>query len=250
VQALIARTDGPFKHHLDRFKYASRFPSQDREPHRAAAMAILHDWNQRLEAGGWLLGPRSSLADWALLPFVRQFRLADPAGFDSEPRLGALQAWLARFLASSELAAAMAPPLAFRQAWPSPRWIYHLALPSDWQAAQAAGIYTRSTRGLDLQEVGFIHASRADQLTLTHGRFYADAGPVLLLSIDPLRLRSAGITVLEEAPAGSDERFPHIHGPLPLEAVVAVETYRPQSDPAPMSPQAKAVAQVSPGHGS
>jgi glutathione S-transferase len=112
MAALIAENDGPFKHHLDRFKYSDRYPSEPSEAHRLAGLAILRRWNDRLEAGGWLLGSRPSLADWALLPFVRQFRLADPQAFEASADLAALQAWLQRFLDGPELAAVMTAPWA------------------------------------------------------------------------------------------------------------------------------------------
>jgi len=236
IAALVAENDGPFKHHLERFKYANRFPGEDPCAHRQAALAILRRWNSQLQenaAGGgvgkgWLLGEQSCLADWALLPFVRQFRIADPAGFDAAVGIGALQAWLARFETSAELAAVMAPPLAPRHPWRSPSWLYHLALAEEWQQALAEGVYRRSTRGMSLEQVGFLHASYAHQIEATFARFYADAGPVRLLSIDPARLAQAGLLVREEPAPDSGERFPHLYGaPLPCGAVVSAEPYRP-----------------------
>lgn len=237
IEALIAENDGPFKHHLDRFKYPDRYPGETSLTHRLAGLAILRGWNARLAGQGdgsawlpsrcgWLLGDRPCLADMALLPFVRQFRLADPEGFDAEPDLGPLRAWLQRFLASPELAAVMEPPWGLRQSWRSPRWLYHLALADEWRAARRVGLYARSTRGLSLQEVGFIHASQAHQLEDTWRRFYADAGDVVLLHIDPERLAAAGVPVRLEPAPGSGELFPHLYGSLPLDAVRLVEPYR------------------------
>ena len=259
MAALIAENDGPFKHHLDRFKYPDRFkagawrvdprgdraggraldslsdsganPDGDHRGHRAAALTILRRWNQRLQPGGWLLGPSACLADWALLPFVRQFRRADPAGFDAEPNLAALQGWLGRFEASAELSSVMEPPWGQRQAWRSPHWLYHLALADEWRQARSTGVYARSTRGLGLEQVGFIHASYAHQLAATYARFYGDAGPVVLLTIDPGRLGQAGIAVRAEpgasSPEAAAELFPHLYGPLPLAAVLAADPYQP-----------------------
>jgi glutathione S-transferase len=103
-----------------------------------------------------------------------------------------------------------------------------LALAEEWQQALADGVYRRSTRGLALEQVGFLHASRAEQIAATFERFYADAGPVRLLSIDPQRLGAAGLVVREEPAPESGELFPHLYGgPLPCEAVVAAEPYRP-----------------------
>jgi uncharacterized protein (DUF952 family) len=97
--------------------------------------------------------------------------------------------------------------------------IFHLALASDWAAAQDAGAYTMSTRGRTLAEEGFIHASRGDQWTAVRDRFYADVTePLLLLQIDTDRIDVP--VVAEPAVPGSTETFPHIYGPLPLDAVV------------------------------
>ena len=229
---LLVQNDGPFKHHLDRFKYPDRYPGIDREQHGNAAVAILHEWNLQLAhqqrdrdpraPAAWLLGDQPSWLDWALLPFVRQFRLADPDWFDRLEGLEHLRRWLQRFLAGAPLATVMAPPWAQRQAWRSPQWIYHLALADEWRSAKACGDYRRSTRGLALEQVGFIHASGADQVETTFRRFYADAEGVLLLTIDPARL---GVPVRWEAAPDSDELFPHIVGPLPVGAVLLAEPF-------------------------
>jgi len=232
ITELIAENDGPFKHHLDRFKYPDRFGNAglaERPAHRAAALAILRAWSERLQRGGWLLGDRPCLADWALLPFVRQFRLADPEGFDAAADLGSLQAWLARFLASPELAAVMAVPWTDRAPWRSPGWLYHLALRPEWTSARRDGVYARSTRGRSLEEVGFIHLSAAHQLAATAARFYGDvpAGELLLLTIDPQGLAAAGLPVRQEPAPGSGELFPHLFGALPLQAVLLAQPFSP-----------------------
>ena len=223
--ALIAQNDGPFKRHLDRFKYPDRYGEVRPMEHRAAALVILREWEQRLAVGGWLLGAQATLADWSLLPFVRQFRLADPDGFAAEPGLEGLKDWLARFERSELLARVMDSPWAERRCWRSPRWLYHLALAADWQQARQLGEYRISTRGQSLEQVGFIHASYADQLKGTHQRFYADVSDLRLLVIDPTRLAAHGIAVRPEAAPGSGELFPHLYGPLPLDAVCLVERW-------------------------
>ena len=98
ASALIEQNDGAFKHHLDRFKYTDRYPGTNKDEQRAAGLAILQDWNQRIADQGWLLGERCSLADAALWPFVRQWRIADPEGFDNDNSLEALRHWLQHFL--------------------------------------------------------------------------------------------------------------------------------------------------------
>jgi glutathione S-transferase len=158
---------------------------------------------------------------------VRQFRLADPGRFAGETGLEPLRGWLERFERREEFAAVMASPWGERRAWCSPQRVYHLALRRDWREAQHEGAYRRSTRGQSLEAVGFVHLSYAHQLPATYGRFYADlpAGAVVLLSIDPERLAQAGLTVRPEPAPECGELFPHLYGPLPLGAVVLVESW-------------------------
>jgi uncharacterized protein (DUF952 family) len=97
--------------------------------------------------------------------------------------------------------------------------IFHLAAPADWAAAQSSGKYRISTRGRTLDEEGFIHASRAGQVEGVRAAFYADLTDLVLLDIDPERLTSP---LHLEVPPGADQAFPHIYGPLDVDAVVGV----------------------------
>lgn len=98
--------------------------------------------------------------------------------------------------------------------------LFHLALRSDWEAAQEAGEYQVSTRGRTLAEEGFLHASHAHQWRAVRDAYYADVTePLVLLEVDPALL---DVPVVEEVPVGGDEAFPHVYGPLPVTAVVAV----------------------------
>ncbi len=90
---LIAQNDGPFKHHLDRYKYPHRY---DVDPlmHRAMGFEILRGLEARLLKSTHLCGETRSLTDMALMPFVRQFAATDREWFSAQsvPRL---QHWLA-----------------------------------------------------------------------------------------------------------------------------------------------------------
>lgn len=84
---LIAQNDGDFKHWLDRYKYADRFPEKSEQYYRdkgcetlAALEALLEQHN-----GKALLADDSSLADYALFPFIRQFARVDEAWFLQSP---------------------------------------------------------------------------------------------------------------------------------------------------------------------
>lgn len=98
---LIAENDGPFKHHLDRYKYATRYDDADPAEHRAAGMAFLESLETRLSQSAYLGGDRRGFADIAIFPFVRQFRIADEDWFDAAP-IPKVRRWLDA-LASSDL---------------------------------------------------------------------------------------------------------------------------------------------------
>jgi glutathione S-transferase len=98
TQALIEANDGPFKHHLDRYKYANRY-GVDPVEHRAAALEVLSRYDDALSARANLCSDRMSLADAALLPFVKQYAQVDRAWFDAQP-LRNLRQWLERHLSS------------------------------------------------------------------------------------------------------------------------------------------------------
>ena len=105
-RSLIERNDGPFKHHLDRYKYASRYEEIDAREHRAAGLDILEDLNCRLAPSGFLDGQAFSFLDAAIAPFVRQFRIPEPSWFDALD-LPALHQWLNAFLDSERFQAIM-----------------------------------------------------------------------------------------------------------------------------------------------
>ena len=114
--ALITHNDGPFKHHLDRYKYPNRYPLESGDDPTAFAHAHRTSgalWLARLEGTlqsnlefSWLFGPHCSLADIALLPFVRQFAHTNAAWFTAQP-WPYVGAWLARFEASPLFAQVM-----------------------------------------------------------------------------------------------------------------------------------------------
>jgi glutathione S-transferase len=103
--ALIKANDGDFKRHLDSYKYPNRYPEESEG--EAAAFALQHRseaarWLAQLETrlgAGWLFGAQASLADMAILPFVRQFAHTDAGWFAAQP-WPRLQGWLAAFEAS------------------------------------------------------------------------------------------------------------------------------------------------------
>ena len=103
---LIATNDGDFKHHLDRYKYANRYPGVESVTHRIEAEKFLARLEEELVVGSFLAGARPGLADFAIGPFIRQFANADRAWFD-ETSYPQLHTWLDWFLGSDPFMAVM-----------------------------------------------------------------------------------------------------------------------------------------------
>ncbi|WP_085714893.1 glutathione S-transferase [Pseudomonas sp. B28(2017)] len=99
IAPLIEQNDQVFKGHLNRYKYAERYPEQPMEVYRSEGEVFLRRLDQLLEERDYLLADHPSLADVALMPFVRQFAHVDREWFAQTPYLR-LQAWLQRLLAS------------------------------------------------------------------------------------------------------------------------------------------------------
>jgi glutathione S-transferase len=101
-----------------------------------------------------------------------------------------------------------------------PRRIYHLARRDEWlQALDGGEDYRRSTLGKSLEDVGYIHCSSADQVQAIADLVYRGRPDVVLLEIDPGRVPAeVRVENLE-----GDQAFPHIYGPLPIEAVVQAD---------------------------
>ena len=105
---LIEHNDGDFKFHLDRYKYAERYPETlDASVHRTEAASFLMALNERLAKGPYLFGAHACIADMAILPFVRQFAAVERQWFDAQAWV-ALRHWLDRFLDSNLFASVMA----------------------------------------------------------------------------------------------------------------------------------------------
>jgi uncharacterized protein (DUF952 family) len=111
-----------------------------------------------------------------------------------------------------------------------PKLLFHLAIAREWDDARSGGEpYRRSTLGVSLEEQGFIHCSLPRQLQSVADAVFAGRDDVVLLFIDAGRL-TADVKV-ETADDGG-ERFPHIYGPLNLDAVI-------DSVPVPLGPDGR-----------
>ena len=122
MQPLIDTITGDFKHHLDRYKYASRYADTDRGTvdlaHRDAACAILAQLETTLSASPYLMGAAPSLADYAIFPFIRQFANVQRDWWDT-PEFPRLHAWLEGFLASDIFTTIMTKYPVWQPVWQS-----------------------------------------------------------------------------------------------------------------------------------
>jgi uncharacterized protein (DUF952 family) len=100
--------------------------------------------------------------------------------------------------------------------------ILHIAEAADWQRAAEAGSY----RAPSLESEGFIHCSTPEQVIAVAERFYHGRRGLVLLVIDPARLASP----LRWAPAPEGGPFPHVYGPVNMEAVSRAIAFEPRGD--------------------
>jgi uncharacterized protein (DUF952 family) len=103
--------------------------------------------------------------------------------------------------------------------WPNGRTlsvvlVYKILLPPEWAAFAAAGRFDGSPFDV---ESGYIHCSSREQVARTAARYFADEPTLVIVALDA---ESLGETVRWEESSDGD-RFPHVYGPLPLDAVAS-----------------------------
>ncbi len=113
----------------------------------------------------------------------------------------------------------------------------HVTSSVAWLEALAAGLSSAPS----LEAQGFIHCSEisADQLLVVANHFYAGQSGLVLLLIEMQRLTSE---VRYEEFETSGNFFPHVHGPINLDAVVPVLPFPPQPDGPVQLPEIEATA--------
>jgi uncharacterized protein (DUF952 family) len=94
--------------------------------------------------------------------------------------------------------------------------IYHMCRQAEWAAAETTGTYRGSSQ--DAAD-GFIHFSTAEQIRESARKHRAGQGDLVLVTVDAERLGAA----LKWDQSRGGTLFPHLYGPLPLEAVVRVD---------------------------
>ncbi|MCL0059713.1 DUF952 domain-containing protein [Dehalococcoidia bacterium] len=101
--------------------------------------------------------------------------------------------------------------------------ILHIAKRNDWEKARSSGSYRADT----LESQGFIHCSTPEQVIRVANFLLRGQDDLVLLCIDSKKL---GAEIRMENLEGGDKLFPHVYGPLNVEAVVKVVDFKPQTD--------------------
>lgn len=108
--------------------------------------------------------------------------------------------------------------------------ILHLASNDAWLAAAKGDAY----RADSLSTAGFIHCSRTSQIVEVANSFYHGQQGLVLLVIDLSKLESElkwePPAEPEPSHARAGDLFPHLYGPLNLDAVVRVIAFEPNAD--------------------
>ena len=97
---LINLFDSKFKYNLDRYKYATRYENIDTEKHKMECLKILINLENLISKDEWFLGKSINKLDISILPFIRQFRIADTDWFDKQNQITCIQRILTNFLDS------------------------------------------------------------------------------------------------------------------------------------------------------
>jgi uncharacterized protein (DUF952 family) len=93
--------------------------------------------------------------------------------------------------------------------------VYHITSENEWIEALAVGEY----RSKDFETEAFIHCSYVHQLEEVAGRLFGGRKDLVLLVVDPSKL---SCRIVDESLQGGGELYPHVYGPLPLDAVIKV----------------------------
>ena len=97
--------------------------------------------------------------------------------------------------------------------------LFHLVAPDVWADAVAAGEYRPESLGRE----GFVHFSFADQVSGTANLRYRDEPELVVVEVDAA---AVGAELRVEDSYGSGSEFPHLYGPVPTAAAVAVHPLR------------------------
>ena len=106
IHSILNKLENEFKQNLDRYKYSSRFDLPNPKLYRDKNLQTLNEFNNLLQNNKGICSSQLSLLDYAVFPFIRQFRNVNSVWFDSL-ELKFLQTWLYELIDSDEFSSIM-----------------------------------------------------------------------------------------------------------------------------------------------
>ena len=106
IHSILNKLENEFKQNLDRYKYSSRFDLPNPKLYRDKNLQTLNEFNNLLQNNKGICSSNLSLLDYAVFPFIRQFRNVNSVWFDSL-ELKFLQTWLYELIDSDEFSSIM-----------------------------------------------------------------------------------------------------------------------------------------------
>ena len=106
IDKILITLEGDFKKNLDKYKYPNRYKSNNKNFYRDNNLKFLNYLNHLLKENNALNCPHLSMLDYAILPFIRQFRNVDELWFDALDLIF-LKKWLFQFIDSNEFSSIM-----------------------------------------------------------------------------------------------------------------------------------------------
>lgn len=100
TEETINTFDNQFKYHLDRYKYSTRYKDINVKDHQKQCMSILKSLDKKIPNSRWVINDNLNKLDISILPFIRQFRIADSQWFDEQKEIKSVQRVLNNFLES------------------------------------------------------------------------------------------------------------------------------------------------------
>jgi uncharacterized protein (DUF952 family) len=104
--------------------------------------------------------------------------------------------------------------------------ILHFCPRAFWASAVSTGSYAADT----LATQGYIHCSTPEQVPGPANALARGRTDLVLLEIDEARLPSPPVWEAGDPPDPAGALFPHVYGPIPVAAVVAVHDFPSGSD--------------------
>ena len=95
--------------------------------------------------------------------------------------------------------------------------IIHITDQQTWKKALESGVYKADA----LESSGFIHCCLSEQVNGVLDKWFQGVNDLISIELDPQKIKSK---IVFENLEGGEEVFPHIYGPINLDAVISIKT--------------------------